>query len=145
MAIKAVLATSRRKSSEDKLADCTVAPDGRGAEPRLLAVGEPRSLQLSASGIPRDANVIFAHFANLSRAHILAVRPDVVLSPLVSEGFDCLELAIMLHAWRFGGEFWIAATRLPRPSVVLNEIRNSCPGLKVECIVEDLVAPAQFN
>ena len=74
-------------------------------------------------------------FAELTTELMELHRPDVVLSPLMSSGFDCVELAYRLVDSGFGGRYRAFAEDIPRPEMVKREIRRSFPGLDFDVLV----------
>lgn len=59
------------------------------------------------------------------------LRPNVVMTPLVSDSFDALEVAEVLYCAGYTGELIVIASKLPRPKLVERELRDSAPGLRV--------------
>ena len=66
---------------------------------------------------------------------IAALDPEVVLTPLVGAGFDCLDVALALCAAGYRGRLRAVVRYVPNPALVRREIAASCPGLDFDLIV----------
>lgn len=111
------------------------ASTGTGAEAlRVLAVGSSNAANTNdkVGDLPGTR---FVDFAELTTEMMELHRPDVVLSPLMSSGFDCVELAYRLVDSGFGGRYRAFAEDIPRPEMVKREIRRSFPGLDFDVLV----------
>ncbi|MBB4022168.1 MULTISPECIES: hypothetical protein [Actibacterium] len=66
----------------------------------------------------------------------LACAPGTscIVSPLVAEHFDAMDLALQLHLADYRGTYLVVAPRVPRPEIIRRELRQICPGLDVEVI-----------
>jgi len=60
--------------------------------------------------------------------------PHAILSPLFWRGGDGMETARLLQRTRFANPYRILAPDLPRPELVLHEIRLSCPNLDIDLV-----------
>jgi len=61
----------------------------------------------------------------------MAARAGCVVTRLVGEGWDAIELAEWLAAAGFRGLLVVVIPRLPRPEMVAREIAATCPGAEV--------------
>lgn len=59
---------------------------------------------------------------------------DVVVSPLVTELFDAMDLAHQLALGGYRGRYMVVTPALPRPDIIRGEIAQLCPGLSVELV-----------
>ncbi|MCO8144370.1 hypothetical protein NHN26_03935 [Rhodovulum tesquicola] len=59
---------------------------------------------------------------------------DYVVSPLVSDHFDALDLAAQLELAGYRGRYVVVTPALPAPHMIRREIEQLCPGLTVELI-----------
>lgn len=57
-----------------------------------------------------------------------------VISPLMTEQFDALDLASELALAGYRGHYLVVTPALPRPAIIRREIAQLCPGLTVELI-----------
>lgn len=107
----------------------TVAADAALAL-RLVAVGD-----LPDDIATHSPDLAFLAFHDVSAASLAVLAPDVVLSPLVADGFDCFDLAHALAEAGFRGRYRAAAVYIPDPGLVRREIRASFPDLDFDIIV----------
>ena len=70
----------------------------------------------------------------LDNALLARMQPDLVLSPLVSSRFDCMDLAQFLSDAGYDGAYRAISPRLPQPGVVRRELWAMCPGLNFDLI-----------
>lgn len=99
---------------------------GSDAKPCVLVVGGTAPEPGALSDYP---NVHFCRFEDLSGEMIHDIQPDVVLSALVADSFDALDLAALLVGAGFVGSYRAVAGSLPDPELVIREVRAICPGL----------------
>ncbi|WP_132695874.1 hypothetical protein [Rhodovulum steppense] len=59
---------------------------------------------------------------------------DYVVSPLVGDQFDALDLAAQLELAGYRGRYMVVTPSLPAPGVIRREIEQLCPSLTVELI-----------
>ena len=100
-----------------------------GVRSKVLIVGEVRDWLRSGRSLPAGDDLAFLEFDDLTREIIESIAPSVVLAPLMSRRFDCLELAERLCAIGFRGRLRALADNLPNPAIVRNEVRARCPHL----------------
>lgn len=102
--------------------------------PIILAVGDVRQWIVAGRALPADSQIAFAEFHEITDELLQALTPDIVMSPVLTRAFDCLDLAQTLHEKGFRGRLRIVAPDLPNPRVIQSEIRGLCPGLDVAFI-----------
>lgn len=105
--------------------------------PIILAVGDVRNWISSGRALPMDSQIAFAEFHEITEELLQTLTPDVVMSPVLTRGFDCLDLAQALHECGFGGRLRVVAPNMPNPLVIQSEIKALCPGLDVAFIFYD--------
>lgn len=64
-------------------------------------------------------------------------QADLVLSPMVGDTFDCLDVAVHLHAQGFRGRLHVLAPALPDPAILRREVASLCPGIRVDVVIRD--------
>ncbi len=104
--------------------------------PRLLAVGDLFPPDLGADGTT-PAEIAYLTFAEVSKSALERLQPDVVLSPLVSPGFDCWDLAERLVAAGYRGRLRAVAPTVPDPALVRREFADRFPELDFDLVVLD--------
>lgn len=108
------------------------APNLNGTRLRILAVGNvsPSVFDPDLTGAIR-----IVRFADLTPQLLADWQPEIVLSPLVGDGFDCFDLAEILTGAGFAGRYRAAVAALPDPSVVRREIAAQFPTLDFDVLV----------
>lgn len=98
-----------------------------------LAVGLTRD-ELSAWSGARvgPAAMSFVEFSGLVRALSNLRQSDWVVTPLLSDGFDALDVAHLLAKLRFQGVLHVLIPPLPRPDVIRQELLQICREFTVE-------------
>lgn len=99
----------------------------------ILIVGARRTCPDSGAA-PRVEGFHFCCYDELTVATLMASRPAIVISPLVGDGFDAIDVAQRLAAIGFSGGYRAVAEPLPRKDVVLAEVRLAAPGLDVDLL-----------
>ncbi len=98
----------------------------------VLVVGEsgadPREMQSA------EDHFSFLPIDQVDAALIQTLQPDIVLSPLLTGGFDCIDLAQILAEAGFQGAYRAVAPDLPSPFVIQREIRALCPMLDFDLV-----------
>lgn len=106
------------------------------ASPRLLAVGDLFPPDMAGAGdTARD--ITYLAFEEVTAEALDRLRPDIVLSPLVSPGFDCFDLAGVLVGAGFRGLYRAVAPEVPNPGLVRREIADLFPGLDFDMLLLD--------
>ncbi|WP_434287204.1 hypothetical protein [Celeribacter sp. SCSIO 80788] len=100
----------------------------------ILMVGEPQRMQTLKKHFPERSGVFFIEFADLTPEILQGICPDIVMSPAISDQFDCLDLADFLSTARYKGAYRVLARDLPRPEIIRNELRNHYPGLDFDVL-----------
>lgn len=99
----------------------------------MLVIGEtPDGYVAKQAGA--EAQRTFVAFETLTEERFLAIAPDVVLSPLVTPRFDCLELANCLERFGYSGRYRALSPKLPRPDLVRAEVRGQFPKLDFDLV-----------
>lgn len=114
-------------------------PSG-SASPLILLVGDVSFWKNSNQNFAKDAHIAFADFKDIGSDLLDVLKPDIVLSPLMTPSFDCLELAEKLCQLGFSGSYKIYSEALPNISMVSKELQNICPNLQVEILTASLLA-----
>ncbi|MGC9418434.1 MAG: hypothetical protein ACP5EN_05610 [Rhodovulum sp.] len=73
-------------------------------------------------------------YALLHAALACAPEAEFVVSPLLTEQFDALDLAVQLALAGYRGRYVIVTPSLPEPDIIRQEIDQLCPGLTVDLI-----------
>ena len=108
--------------------------------PAILAIGDVALWRAFEHDPPLGANISLERFENVDRALIEALKPVLVLSPLMWLSFDCVDLALALQSSGYEGRFRVMSPPLPKPDLILSELAAAGPSLQVK-----LIATAQSN
>ncbi len=74
-------------------------------------------------------------FTSVSEALLRDFDPHFVVSPILTPGFDIVDLAFRLWQLRFEGAYRVLTEApLPNPGLVLREVRAQCPGLDIDLL-----------
>jgi len=69
-------------------------------------------------------------FMTLEQTIFDGMSPRLVLSPLISNGYDALEFATRLHTLGFRGRYRALVDELPDTTIINREIRRAAPSIK---------------
>lgn len=95
----------------------------------VLVVGDLDAWQKAGRMIPAIAGFHFAAFADVTDDLLRVIAPDLVLSALMGDEYDVIELARRLDFLAFVGRYRALTRHLPNPQLVLNEVRAAAPGI----------------
>ena len=106
----------------------------RISEPACVAliVGGDQDIGANATSRGAFKELIVVGFDDVTAELLDQLRPSIVVSPLLSRRFDCLDLAQRLSALGFSGRLQVLTGDVPRPDIVLNELREHFPSLTVQ-------------
>ncbi len=109
---------------------CLGTPPGRGGvDVSVVAVGNRREWDQSGNQPPDATGIAFVSFEDISHSFFEDRRPSVIFSPVLARGFDCIDLAVLLHRLGFTGSYRAISRDLPNPTVIEAEVRAVCPNL----------------
>jgi hypothetical protein len=77
----------------------------------------------------------FAEFGALTSDMLKSLAPEIVLSPLMGDDFDVLDVALKLLDLGFEGRYRVVAERVPNTQMILTEVRNHAPGLDFDLLL----------
>jgi hypothetical protein len=76
--------------------------------------------------------IYYAGIADIGARLIETLCPDVIVSPLITRSFDCIDLAQLLETLGYRGAYCAVTRALPRPEMIRTEIRALCPRLRFD-------------
>jgi len=122
----------RQEPAQPQDRDASALLDGERTAMRVITVGEALAdaMPLDQKGPPEVISP-----EDISAETLAALRPDVVLTPLVGAGFDCLDVALALSEAGYRARLRAVVRYVPNPGLVRREIAASCPGLDFDLIV----------
>lgn len=101
----------------------------------ILVIGTLREAVKAGRGALQDEGVRFVSFRDLTRDLLADTKPEMVLSALMGEGFDALDLARVLSDLGFQGLYRALTPPLPDPKSVRDEILGAAPGLDFDLLI----------
>ncbi|MBI1492127.1 hypothetical protein [Halocynthiibacter styelae] len=100
----------------------------------ILVIGDVNNWLARGHSLPQDKSLVFVDYAAFSAETLLMHRPDMILSPLTSVGFDALDLADRLQTFRYCGAFRVLAPKLPDQAMVTRELCYRAPDVDCELV-----------
>lgn len=109
----------------------------------ILVVGNVRTWIAQGRDLPQESGFRYLDYAEMDAAALADAAPGIVLSPLVANGFDALDVAARLYTLGFTGRFRVLCPKLPHPDMVLNELRAQAPG--IDCDLYQVTNPLKLR
>ena len=88
----------------------------------------------SLPDVSRVSELRSVSYAMLKKSLDCGRPPDAVLSPLFWRGGDATETAGFLRSLGYDGAYRIVSPRLPRPEIVVGELRVICPETDIQIV-----------
>jgi hypothetical protein len=82
-----------------------------------------------------EHRVLYVDFHELTPEMIVAIAPNLVVSPLVAISFDCIDLAVLLQEAGFNGRYRALSRPIPNPRLVRREINDLCPDVDFDLML----------
>lgn len=95
----------------------------------ILVIGDLESWEREGRPVPRMEGFRFARFPELTAPLLAETKPDMVLSALVGDEFDAMEVARRLVEFGFQGRYRALTDDLPDAGAVRAEIQEIAPNL----------------
>lgn len=115
----------------------TVTHDAQTAQAKhinVLAIGNADDWVSQQREMPDPSQVAFAEFHEIDSDLLVDLGPRIVMSPLLTRSFDCIDLAQLLHKLGYTGGYRALAHNLPKPGIIIREIKLLCPGLDFDIV-----------
>ncbi|MEH6835307.1 MULTISPECIES: hypothetical protein [Falsihalocynthiibacter] len=114
-------------------------------EPVTLIVGDAAAWLSAGRSLPDDPSLHYVSFDEMSQRLLESFEPDIILTPLLGQGFDALDLAVILEQYKYKGRFRALCPKLPNPDLVMREIQSLCPSVDFDLFVVDDSDPRRLN
>ena len=101
----------------------------------ILVIGHLRMTGDEGPEILRRQGYRFACFSDLDGPLLQAVHPDMIVSALIGDHFDAVDVARRLSELGYCGPYRALSTPLPRPAIVMSEVRSAAPGLDFDLVI----------
>jgi hypothetical protein len=108
-------------------------------EPVVLVVGSRRTWAGRRDWPEGLPGFLFCDFGDLDRFLGAGSIVEVVLSPLMAQGFDALDVAMQLAGFGFAGRYRAVAEDLPDPGLVRREVRRAAPCVDFDVVMAENV------
>ena len=93
----------------------------------VLVVGNLVSWQKTGRQVPSLPGFYFAAFHDVTQSMLQLIGPDLILSALMGDDYDVVELARKLSDLGFRGRYRALTINLPNPHIILNEVTAVAP------------------
>jgi hypothetical protein len=101
----------------------------------ILVVGQLGLREGDGPASPCRLGYHSACFAELDDRLLRETRPGLVVSPLVGDRFDAVDLATRLVELGYAGPYRAFSGPLPRPGLIRAEVRSAAPGLDFDLVI----------
>lgn len=121
-----------------------VFPDTQADQAQTtLVVGDLSRWESEGRAIPALDRLKFIKINDLSADLVQETDPDIILSPLMADDFDAVDVAEKLVFLGFQGRYRAIAPRLPNAELILQEVRGLAPQLDFALLLlPEPVSPA---
>lgn len=100
----------------------------------MMIVGDLEGWRARGRALPKDDDLFFASFHDLSSGLMALWRPDIILSSLLGEGFDVIDLARKLEEIGFAGRYRVLAPGVPQPELIRDEVAYNAPSVDFDIL-----------
>ena len=107
---------------------------------KILAVGDVAQWQTSGNAVPASADLRFCNFVDLELEFLQVVSPEVILTPVVADQFDCADVALRLDTLGYTGSIRALGNGMPKPEMIEREVKALCPTLDFALVEIEAVA-----
>jgi hypothetical protein len=95
----------------------------------ILVIGNLRSWEREGRPVPELEGFRFVSFSDLREQHLSQPVPEVVLSALMGENFDAIDVARRLAELGFSGRYRALSNAIPNAETIREEVREVAPEL----------------
>jgi len=114
--------------------------DGGEYSDRTLVIGNLARWSAQGRATSAFGKFHYAEFADLSRDILCKICPYIILSPLLDDKFDVLEIAERLQKLGYRGRYRAITETMPDADMIRAEIRNEAPDLDFDLLVMPPIA-----
>ncbi|WP_394182138.1 hypothetical protein [Yoonia maritima] len=104
------------------------------AKTKTIVIGDVARWKAQGRNLSPTDELTFVSIDALCAQTIAEVSPDTILSPLVADTFDAMEVAETLHQIGFQGQYCVVADPLPNKNAVIAEVKARAPGLRFDIV-----------
>lgn len=103
--------------------------------PNMLIICDKSRWIAQGRDLPNTASCCYIEFGALTLDVLAELKPDVLLSPLVGENFDALDVARKLVKFGYHGPYRAVTNAIPNPHAVCTEVRAAALDINFDLIV----------
>lgn len=100
-----------------------------------LVVGDMARWRAQGRNLPDIDGLQFVDINALTDYVRTAEAPDIILSPLVSDDFDVMDVAHVLSECAYCGPYRAVTDLIPNPDIIRDEVRGQAPLLDFDLFV----------
>ncbi|MDA5094835.1 hypothetical protein O2N63_12140 [Aliiroseovarius sp. KMU-50] len=98
----------------------------------ILAVGDVVPDTDRTTKFPESEKIQYLKISDINAEVLRWRRPLMIISPLMCNSFDSLELAVKLQELGYTGKFRVLAPNVANPNMILKEIASQAPSIDIE-------------
>lgn len=111
-------------------------PDAlEGLASNTLVIGDLARWRAEGRVVPPLEGFQFIDIDELNVEMVNEKQPDIILSPLVADDFDAVDVAVKLIELRFRGRYRAIADDLPDADLIRQEVRMFAPQLDFDLLL----------
>ncbi len=111
-------------------------PDAlEGLASNTLVIGDLARWRAQGRVVPPLDGFQFVEIEALNADVVNEKEPDIILSPLVADDFDAVDVAVKLIELRFQGRYRAISDDLPDADLIRQEVRNFAPQLDFDLLL----------
>ena len=119
----------------DQISMSTIPVRDPVAGTATLVVGDVSRWKSEGRNMPQLCGVQFIGLGDLTETTLCATHPAIILSPLVADDFDVLDVAQRLASLGFLGRYRAISEGLFDPELIREEVRSFAPQLDFDLVV----------
>lgn len=109
--------------------------DGAETDGKVLIIGNIARWTAQGRAASPCSTFQFSEIEQLTATILDDAVPTMVLSPLVGDDFDLMDVVEQLSALDFSGQYRVISYALPNPEMIRKEVRAVAPNLDFDLLV----------
>ncbi len=115
-------------------AQAYVTPDA-GTDDRIMVIGNIARWSAEGRATIPSGHVQFSELGELTSAMFDTAAPAIILSPLMGDDFDVMDVAERLSDLGFQGRYRVITQALPDVDMIRSEVRALAPDLDFDLLM----------
>lgn len=99
-----------------------------------MAIGDTKIWKSIVGSLPSHREIVFAGIDDIDLGRMELLMPELVVSPVVTPSFDCLDVAHRLADLGFAGAYRALSQTMPDISMIRREVRALYPNLDFDIL-----------